>query len=318
MMAATARGRREGDSADGILAGILVPVVTPFDAVTGDVDPVALRANLEAILAAPVRGVVVAGSTGEGVLLLPEERVVLIRAAREVVPRDRLLLAGTGAESTRATIRLTREASAAGADAVLVQPPAFYRGAMDHAALSGHYLAVAEASAVPLILYQVPPRLSTIELSTSLIAELSEHPNVIGVKDSRGDLEALGEYVTRSARGFQVLVGEASTFYAALEVGAVGGILAVANLAPGETCELNRAFQEGRSAEAGRIQEQLGPLGKEVVGRHGVPGVKAALDLLGLRGGAPRPPLRPLGDAGVAAIRQVLSEAHLPTRLTVP
>lgn len=293
------------------LSGILVPVVTPFDRETGDVDAPALVSNLEALLAEPIRGVVLAGSTGEGVLLAPEERLALVRAARDVVPEDRILLAGTGLESTRATIRLTEAAARAGADAVLVQPPSFYRVAMDVAALSRHYRAVAAASPVPLVLYQVPPRLSTIELRTALVVELSELPNVIGVKDSRGDLDGLEAWVTHAVRGFQVLMGEAGKLYAALEIGATGGILAVANLAPADACEFHRAFREGRSAEAGRIQERLGLLGRVVVGRLGVPGVKAAMDLLGMRGGAPRPPLLPLDEEAVGQVRRALETAGL-------
>ncbi len=293
------------------LNGILIPVATPFDAVTGELDPVALRANVRSWLEHPVRGVVVAGSTGEAVLLDRDERRVALEAVRDVVGPERLLVAGTGAESTRATHALTRDASDAGADAVLVQPPAYYRGAMSPGVLRDHYLAVAEEARVPVILYQVPLRFSTVELASGLVAELSEHPNIIGVKDSRGDLDLLAEYVTRARSDFQVLVGNGATLYASLEVGAVGGILGVANLVPGWSADLHRAFMEDRAAEAGRLQEQVGPLHNAVVARWGVPGVKAGLDLLGLHGGAPRPPLKPLDEKGRGAVRTALERAKL-------
>ncbi len=293
------------------LSGVLIPAASPFSSGTGDLDPVALRANLRRWLDTPVRGIVIGGSTGEAVLLEREERRAGLEAARGVVPEDRLLVAGTGAESTRATVRLTTEAVEAGADAVLVQPPAFYRGAMTPEALRDHYRAVADASEIPVIVYQVPLRFSTIELPTGLLAELSEHPNIVGVKDSRGDLALLAEYVTHTREGFQVLAGNGAGFYAALEVGAVGAILGVANLVPRETAELHSAFVAGRSVEAGRIEERVAPLHREIVGGWGVPGVKFALDLLGFHGGDPRPPLRPLGAKGRERVREVLAAAGM-------
>jgi 4-hydroxy-2-oxoglutarate aldolase len=276
------------------LAGVHVPLVTPFDAVTGEVDPVALRANVRALLEHDLKGVVVAGSTGEAVLLDESERRLLIEAARAVVTGERLLLAGVGAESTRATIRMARAAADAGADAVLVMPPAFYRGLMTPEALREHYTTVADGSPVPVIVYQVPPHFSTVELATGLLAELARHGNVIGIKESRGALDQIGELLRACPEGFQLLVGSGAHLFGALEMGAVGGIVAVAHLAPGASAALFRAVRDGRPPEAGRLQERVGPLHTEIVARAGVPGLKAALDLLGQRGGAPRPPLRPL------------------------
>jgi len=288
---------------------VLIPAATPFDGVSGDVDPVAFRENLRHWLQAPIRGIVVGGSTGEAVLLDREERGVLLEAARGVIPEDRLLVAGTGAESTRETLRLTRDAAERGADAVLVQPPAYYRGQMTAQALRTHYRRVADEAPVPVVLYQVPLRFSTVELETGLVAELSEHPNVVGIKDSRGDLNLVGELVTSARSDFQVLVGSGSAFYASLEVGAVGGILGVANLLPHEACAIHAELGRGRSSEAGRVQEVVGPVHNRVVGALGVPGVKAALDLLGLRGGLPRPPLMPLNERDREAVREALTGA---------
>lgn len=288
------------------LSGILIPAATPFDAVTGEVDVVAFRSNLRRWLESSVRGVVIGGSTGEAVLLDRDERASLLEAARDLVPDDRLLVAGTGAESTRETRRLTRDAAERGVDAVLVQPPAFYRGQMTPEALRDHYRAVADDSPVPVILYQVPLRFSTVELVSGLVADLSQHGNVVGIKDSRGDLEALGTLLEAVRSGFQVLVGSGSALYASLEVGAVGGILGVANLLPGETAELHEAFASGRMPEAGRLQEAVGPVHTRVVGGLGVPGVKAALDLLGYRGGDPRPPLPSLRDRERDEVRRAI------------
>ena len=291
------------------LSGVLIPVATPFDPVTGELDVVALRSNLRSWLAAPVRGIVLAGSTGEAVLLDEPERRALLDAARDVIPADRLMVAGTGAESTRATRRLCRMAGDAGADAVLVQPPAFYKGAMTPEALARHYEAVADASPVPVILYQVPLRMSTLDLPTGLVVELSRHPNVVGIKDSRGVLDLVADLADACDEDFDVLVGNGALLYAALEVGAVGGILGVANLAPAESARIVEAFRAGRSAEAGRLQERVGPLHNTVIGGMGVPGVKAALDLLDLHGGPPRPPLAPLPGTRSSEVRDALVRA---------
>jgi 4-hydroxy-2-oxoglutarate aldolase len=293
------------------LSGVLVPCTTPFDPVTGEVDLVGFRANLRSFLVHPVRGIVVGGSTGEAVLLDEDERMVLLEGARDLVPGDRLVVAGTGAESTRTTIRRCQASAESGADAVLVQPPAFYRGAMTDAALSEHYRAVAAASPIPVILYQVPLRMSTLELSMNLVEGLAKIANVIGIKDSRGSLELVAELVDRTHKDFQVLVGSGAALYGGLEVGATGGILAVANFAPGPSVSIHTAYASGDSAEAGRMQEVVAPVHKEIVGALGVPGVKAGLDLLGLRGGAPRPPLRSLSDREREGVAGVLARAGL-------
>ena len=293
------------------LSGVLVPCTTPFDPVTGEVDLVGFRANVRSFLAHPIRGIVVGGSTGEAVLLEEDERMVLLEGARDLVPDARLVVAGTGAESTRSTIRRCKESAGTGADAVLVQPPAFYRGAMTDAALLEHYRAVAVASPIPVILYQVPLRMSTLEFSTNLVADLAKIDNVVGIKDSRGSLELVAELVDRTPDAFQVLVGSGAVLYGSLEVGAVGGILAVANLAPGPAAAIHTAHRAGDSAEAGRLQEAVAPMHAEIVAAMGVPGVKAGLDLLGLRGGDPRLPLRPLSDRDQERVASVLDHAGL-------
>jgi 4-hydroxy-2-oxoglutarate aldolase len=293
------------------LGGVFIPAVTPFLPGTGEIDLPAVRDNLRRWSEHPVQGIVLAGTTGEAVLLDEAERVDLVRAAAEVLPEEILLTVGTGLESTRATVRLTRAVAEAGAQAVLVQPPAYYKGAMSPEALREHYWAVADASPVPVIVYQAPLRMSTLDLPTGLIAELSQHPNIAGIKDSRGKLELVGELVEQCREGFQVLVGSGAHLYPGLEVGAAGGILGVANVAPGASGELFRAWKAGRSAEAGRLQERIGPLHHDLVAGVGVGGVKAALDLLGYRGGDPRPPLRPLPETRRAEVREILVRSGL-------
>ena len=293
------------------LSGTFLPVTTPFDPVTGDVDVVAFRSNLRGWFRHPVSGVLIAGSTGEAALLDDEERMSLLEAAREVVPRSAIVIAGTGLESTRHTVRLTRRAAEAGADAVLVSPPAYYKGAMSPAVLARHYKAVADDSPVPVVVYQVPLRMSTLDLPTGLIEELSRHPNITGIKDSRGKLELVGELVAHSADDFQVLVGSGALLYAALETGASGGIVAVGLLAAAEAAGIAVAFREGRTADAGRLQERIAPVHQRIVAGMGVPGIKTGLDALGMHGGLPRPPLEPATDAQVDEVRAILGAAKL-------
>ena len=293
------------------LKGTFLPATTPFDAVTGDVDLAAFRSNLRAWFAHPIRGVLVAGSTGEAVYLDDAEQAALLEATRKEAPAGRLVLMGTGAESTRATIKKTKKAAEAGADAVLVKPPAFYKAGMTHAALARHYKAVADASPVPVIVYQVPLRLSTLEFPTALVAELAQHPNIVGMKDSRGDLAKLGELVQACPAGFQVIAGAGAVHLGGLELGTVGGIVAVGLFAPAEAAEVSVAFFEGRKADAGRAQERLTPLHTGIVGAMGVPGIKVAMDMVGLRGGNPRPPLLPTAEEKHAEIRGILTAQGL-------
>lgn len=293
------------------LSGIFLPATTPFDPFTGDADLVALRANLRRWLAAPVDGVVLFGSTGEGPLLDEDERVRLLAGARELVDGGRLLLAGTGAESTRATIRLSRQAAEAGADAVMVQPPAYYKPQMTPDALRDHYTAVADASPVPVVLYQIPSRFSGVELPPGLVGELMRHPNVVGIKDSSGDLKSVAALVDACPRECAVLAGSGAALFGSLEVGAAGGIVAVGLLMPDECAGIFHAYRAERPAEAGRLQERVAPLHRAVVADRGVPGVKAALELVGMHGGPPRSPLKPLRTRDRAAVEAALQAAGL-------
>jgi 4-hydroxy-2-oxoglutarate aldolase len=287
------------------LKGIFAPTTTPFGA-TGEVDVEGFRRNAQFLLDTPLAGLVLFGSTGEGVLIDPDERVRLLAVAREMTG-ERLLLAGTGAESTRATIRLSRAAAAAGADAVLVHPPGYFRSLMTPGALREHFVAVADASPVPVVLYQVPVPFRSVDLDLPLIAELSHHPNIAGVKDSTGDVPALGELRRTCADGFTLIVGTAAVLQDALDAGASAGILGLATIAPHECTEIHRLWLAGRREEAARIQAVAAPLHRAVVAQFGVPGVKAALDFLGLAGGPPRSPLRALGATERAMVEEAMA-----------
>ncbi|MDH4351717.1 MAG: dihydrodipicolinate synthase family protein, partial [Gemmatimonadota bacterium] len=218
------------------LGGVLVPVTTPFDPVTGDLAPVSLRDNARACLADGVQGVVATGSTGEASLLDEAEFRQLVEWLRDVVPPERTLVVGAGRESTRATLEACRVAGEFGADAVLVRAPAYYGGSLSPAALTDHFRRVADGSPVPVLVYNIP-KYTHVALADRLLSALADHPNVVGVKDSSGDLKNFAAYAAATP-GWAHFMGSGSHFYAALELGAAGGILAVANPATTLACEV--------------------------------------------------------------------------------
>jgi len=291
-------------------SGVIGPVVTPFDAATGDPAPEAFRGNVRAHLARGLSGVLLCGSTGEAALLDEGERDRLVEWARPLVPDEQWLLAGVGAESTRLTIERANRAAERGADAVLVVAPHYYGSAMTPEALGAHYRAVADASRVPVLLYTIPKYMH-FPLDPALVRDLSAHGNIVGIKDSSGDLELLRAYVASEREDFAVLTGNGGTFHAALEMGAAGGILAVSLLAGELSVAVWRAFQAGDRARSAALQARLTPLSNEIVGGLGVPGVKAAMDEVGggLTGGAPRPPLLPVRGAERHRIAALLEAA---------
>jgi 4-hydroxy-2-oxoglutarate aldolase len=281
--------------------GVFPPITTPFSR-DGALDAGALRSNAARWMRSRLAGLVVLGSNGEAPLLDDEESVKAIEAARAEVPRARLLIAGTGRESTRAAIAATRRAATAGADAVLVRTPSYFKSRMTTDALVAHFIAVADASPVPVILYNFPA-VTGIDLAPAAVERLSAHPNVAGVKESAGDVGRIAEDVARTPEGFAVLAGAAPVFHASLLAGACAGVLAVACVAPDLCVTLYDLVVAGRHDEAAALQRRLTPLARLVSSGHGVPGLKAALDLVGFAGGSPRGPLLPVPADAVDHIR---------------
>lgn len=293
------------------LGGVLAPVVSTFDRDSGDLAPVPFRANVRAHLAAGVNGIVIAGSTGEAALLDEHERQQLLDWARSLVPDDKWLLVGVGAESTRLCIQRCVDARERGADAALVVAPHYYGAQMTPEALVTHYRAVADGSPLPVILYNIP-KYTHFTMDPGLVLELAAHPNVVGIKDSAGDLKQLGAYLAAQSARFSVLTGSGSALYPALEMGARGGILANALFAGELTVGIYSAFVQGDTRRAGRLQERLQPLAKGIVAGMGVAGVKAAMDLVGLSGGPVRSPLLPLRAAEREEVAALVRAAELP------
>ena len=291
------------------LEGILPPIPTPFDA-EGKIWHERLRENLTRWLAAGLHGAVVLGSNGEYVLLNEAEKCAVWETARAVIPHDRWFIAGTGAESTAAALGLTRRAAELGADAALVVTPHYYRGQMNTNVLIRHFRAIADASPIPIILYIVPGN-TNVDLEAATVVELARHPNIIGIKDSSGNLPKMGEVIHSTSPDFAFFAGSGSFLLPALSIGARGGVLALANVAPRECVELYAAARRGDFERARELQLRLIRLNAAVTSRWSVPGLKAALDAIGYYGGPPRPPLLPLGEADRAALRAILQEAGI-------
>ena len=288
----------------GKLSGVLAPIATPFDPRTGAIDPGKLQFNIRRLLADGLIGIVVAGSTGEAPLLDAAEQRALVDAARVAVPTDRWLLVGTGAESTRAAVALTRDAHRAGADAVLVRPPGYFSNAVTPATLADYFRAVADDGGLPVFVYNIP-KYTRVALGADLIAQLTAHERIVGVKDSSGDINVLASYRT-AAPGWSALVGSGSLLYQALELGCDGGICGVACYAARACADLFAAFRKGDTAGARALQERIGPLDKEIVGKLGPAGIKAAMDAVGLSGGPVRAPLAPLSDADRKRVKELV------------
>ncbi|MFN2274372.1 MAG: dihydrodipicolinate synthase family protein [Anaerolineales bacterium] len=296
-------------SSDLDLAAIFPPVPTAFDE-DGAIDFEAQARNLERWEAAPFGGYVVGGSNGEYVSQSGAERIEMVQFMRSHTARDRRIIAGSSMHSTRATLELTEAMAQAGADAVLVVTPSYYKSKMDHRTLVAFYTTIADQSPLPVLLYNVPAN-TGIDMPVETIVELSAHRNIIGVKDSSGNVAKIGEVCHRSRQGFQVLSGSASSLLGAIAMGAVGGVPALANIAPEQVCRILSLAREGDYESARMIQQPLIAVNNAVTVRYGVPGLKAALDMLGFYGGPPRPPLLPLEAGEVKQLRSILEGGGL-------
>lgn len=291
--------------------GLLVPLTTPFDPATGEVAPVHLRENARALLREGVAGLVAAGSTGEGPLLSDEEFRRVVGWLRDVVPDDRWLVAGTGRESTRATVMACRMAAEEGADAVLVRPPAYYSPSITPVGLVDHFRSVAEGSQIPVLLYNIP-KYTKLPIGDALLAQLTDHPNIWGAKDSSGDLKNFAGY-RAAAPEWSLLIGSGALYYAALELGGAGAIAGVGCFAAAATVEIGLLFAAGDRSRAGAAQERVAPLHRRIVSDLGVSGVKAAMDFVGLAGGPVRAPLTELSPREREQVEELLRQAELVT-----
>jgi 4-hydroxy-2-oxoglutarate aldolase len=287
------------------LRAVFPPMPTPFK--DGEVDRAAIEGNVRRWMAAGLGGIVALGTNGEAPLLDDDESDTVVAAARRDVPANRTLIAGVGRESTRATIVAARRAAAAGADAVLVRTPSFYRAHVSVAALTAHYRAIADASPVPVLLYNYAA-FTGVNMTPETIAGLAGHPNIVGLKETSTDGAQFVELAAAVPDGFSVLAGSAPGAYTAFCAGAAGAILAVACIRPSLCLRLRALVLEGRHADALAIQQRLTPLARAVTTGFGIAGLKAAMDLSELTGGDPRPPLAPLAADALHKIRTLLND----------
>jgi len=286
------------------LTGILLPTTTPF-APDGEIDFAALRTNLDKWSQTGIRGFVLLGSTGERVHLDEREYLQTIETARAATSADLAFIVGAGQQSVRGTINEIKQAARAGADAVLVITPHFYRPAITQETLVNYYTAVADAAPVPVLLYSMPP-LTGIKIEPETVGRLSAHANIAGVKDSSNDVAGFRQTVESCSAGFAVMTGNGTVLLDALRAGATGAILAVGCVVPQVCVEIFRAFKAGDEERAGLLQSKLTPLATAVTTKYGIGGLKAALDTAGYRGGTVRAPLKAPDEAARNEIQMLL------------
>ena len=284
------------------LAGIFPPLVTPFRKEELALDM--LRENVQQYQAYSLRGYVVLGSNGERVMLNESESLQVIETVAEQAGQDRLVIFGAGEESVRSTMRFLKNGARAGGQAALLISPHYYRSQMKPAVLYEFYLRVAEASPVPIVIYNVPAN-TGLEVPVEVVARLAEHPNIIGMKDSSGNLTYQQSILRLNLPDFQLLTGTANTLMPSLVMGAVGGILALANILPGQCVQIYDLVKAGELEQARRLQLQIVQLNRLITAIYGIGGLKFTMNHLGLQGGETRQPL-PAPDE--KARQEILSE----------
>ncbi len=288
--------------------GIFAALTTPF--VDDEISPEKFKQNIQRYNSFDLAGYVILGSSGEALYLTEQESVKIVQTAKESTTPGKKIIVGTAKESAKLTVEFTNRMANFEIDAALVRTPSYYKSQLTEQALKSFYLTVADKSRVPVLIYHIP-RLTGISLDMELIVELSQHPNIAGMKDSSGNLAFMSELVPRFKSEFNLLLGAGSIILSGLSMGAQGGILALATVAPGKCCELYKLFLEGRIDEARRLQVELIPLNKAMIQIMGIPAIKYALDAVGYFGGHPRLPLLPLEEPEKRKINNILEKLDL-------
>jgi 4-hydroxy-2-oxoglutarate aldolase len=296
-------------TASRVPGGVYAPVATIFGE-DDELDLDGFSSNLNVYASSDLDGVVILGSNGEYALLDTDEKRRLIETGVNAIGGRKSVMAGTGAESTKATIALTKRAAELGIDYALIVTPHYYKPRYDHTAYLNHYKAVADASPVPILIY-VMAAYTGVDLASALVTELSGYPNIAGIKDSSGNAPKVGEMIAGAADGFAVLAGSANFLYPALCLGAGGGILALGNVAPAQCKQIQRLYECGDHGGARDLQLKMLAPNAAVTTKHGIPGLKVALEAVGLNGGSPRSPLRTLSEAEAADVRKTLETAGI-------
>lgn len=293
-------------SESALRRGVYPPLPTFFDA-REELDLVTYQRHIRRLAQTGIAGYVVMGTNGEAVHLSRDERVRVIQSAREAAGSEALVLAGCGEQSTRATIENCHSAASAGADFALVIPPFYFKGRMNEQALLAHYRTIADASPLPLVIYNMPASTAGLDLSAATLCALAEHPNIAGVKDSAGDIAKLAQLVGRVPSSFAIFAGSAGYLLPALAVGAIGAVAALANVFPEQVCQLQGLFEQEKLTQARQLQSLLAPANTAVTATYSVPGLKAALEITAGYGGRPRSPLQPLNALERERLAEILA-----------
>ncbi|NWG27072.1 MAG: dihydrodipicolinate synthase family protein [Ignavibacteriaceae bacterium] len=288
------------------LSGIYPPLTTPF--VDDELSVEMLQKNLRRYERKNLSGYVLFGSNGESVFLTREEKLQIVSVVREQTKK--ILIAGTGSDSIRQTISITNQAAENGADYALVITPSFFKSEMKHHTFLNYYTKVAESVMIPIIIYNVP-KFTNVNIEPETIIKLAEHPNIIGLKDSTENPSRISEIASNVPESFKIIVGTASVLYSGLMAGAVGGILALANIDSDDCLSIYDLCIEKKYEEALEIQNRVIPVNRAITSKFGVAGLKAAMDLLGYYGGNPRLPLEPLSEAQVIELKMILKKASI-------
>ena len=290
------------------LAGIYPPIVTPF--LKDDVAHHYLAENVEKLSKSGIKGLIVLGSNGENVYLSEEEKIDVVKTTIQSASKNMLIIVGSGCESTRETIYLTNRMAKMGAHVALIVTPFYYGSKMNDEALIKYYSTVADQVEIPILLYNVP-KFTGINLSVEALSALSKHPNIIGIKDSSGNVNQLGQYLNQVNPDFNVLVGTAGTLFGALTLGCKGGILALANILPKKCVEIFQLVQDGKIKEARELQLRMIPVNHAITAKYGISGLKYAMNLLGYKGGEVRSPLLATNYEEQEKIKEILMGAGI-------
>lgn len=290
------------------LYGIFPPITTPF--INGELALDKLKQNILMWNKTQLSGYVVLGSNGESVFLTREEKLTLVESTKIFSSDDKIIIAGTGSDSIKETIFLTNEAASRGADFALILTPSFYKSEMKHNSYVKYFYAIADESKVPILIYNVP-KFTGVDIEVETVAELSKHQNIVGIKNSSENGRQNIEFVANTEKNFSVIVGTASMLFNGITSGAVGGILALANIAPNQCVQIQKLIEEKKYDEALNLQQKMIPVNKAVTSKYGVAGLKAAMDLLGYFGGEPRAPLSSLNENDKIQLKQILIDAEI-------
>ncbi len=286
------------------LHGIIAPISTPF--IDGEVAYDKLKHNVCRYAETKLSGLFVLGSNGENPALDDQERLKVFETIMESRSSEQTVIAGTSFESTQLAIRFAKILVEMGADYISVLTPSYYKKALTDEAQIGHFQKIADTLTVPIVIYNVPGH-TGITLSHKVVETLSQHPNIAAMKDGAPGM--FPHYLQYASDNFSVISGTIDSLLPAMMIGAVGGVISLANPFPEACCELYRLFKNGELVQAKDLYRRLLSLNRSISGTYAVAGVKAAMELNGFFGGDPRLPLLPLNPAQKQNIAQVVKES---------